>query len=199
MKDLRARLLAADAAAFSKVALHEHRVLDPVVPRLTSSADHGLVWLGVAAALAATGATGRRAAVRGLTSMSVASGVANGPAKWSVRRARPSLADVPALRQLARQPRTSSFPSGHSATAAAFATGVALESPSRAVPVILLAAGVAYGRVHTGVHYPSDVLAGVAVGAASAVVVRRIWPTRPATGTRDRAALRCAATARTRH
>lgn len=179
MSDLRARLLEADSVVFRRVARYEHRVVDSVVPRLTNSADHGLLWFGVAGALALTGVKGRRAAVRGLMSLSVASGVANGPAKWSVRRSRPSLVDVPPLRQLARQPRTTSFPSGHSASAAAFAAGVALESPLRAAPVAVLAAGVAYGRIHTGVHYPSDVVAGVVLGAASAVVVRRVWPARP--------------------
>ena len=39
------------------------------------------------------------------------------------------------------------------------------ESPARALPVVVMAAGVAYGRVHIGVHYPSDVVAGVALGA----------------------------------
>ena len=179
MSDLRTRVLDADVAVFRRVARFEHRVVDTVVPRLTNSADHGLLWLGVAGALALTGMKGRRAAVRGLMSLSVASGVANGPAKWSFRRSRPSLIDVPPLRQLSRQPRTTSFPSGHSASAAAFAAGVALESPLRAAPVAVLAAGVAYGRVHTGVHYPSDVVAGVVVGVASAVVVRRVWPARP--------------------
>ena len=179
MTSLRTRFVDLDSGAFRRVARYEHKAVDVVVPRLTNSADHGLLWLVVAGALALTGVAGRRAAVRGLMSMSVASGVANGPAKWTVRRPRPSLVDVPALRHLPRQPRTTSFPSGHSASAAAFATGVALESPLRAAPVALLAAGVAYGRVHTGVHYPSDVLAGVALGAASAVVVRRVWPTRP--------------------
>jgi len=178
---LRAGVVDADQRAFRWVARKEHPILDEVVPWLTSAADHGLVWMGVAGVLAVTGVKGRRAAVRGLMSLSVASGVANGPAKWAVRRRRPSLVDVPPLRQLARQPRTTSFPSGHSASAAAFATGVMLESPARAIPVVAIAAGVAYGRVHIGVHYPSDVLAGVALGAASAVVVRRVWPTRPST------------------
>jgi len=177
---LRGRLLDADSAVFRRVARAEHRSVDTVVPRLTNAADHGLLWFGVAGVLALTGVPGRRAAVRGLMSLGVASGVANGPAKWAVRRRRPPLIDVPPLRQLSRQPRTTSFPSGHSASAAAFATGVALESPGRAVPVAVAAAGVAYGRVHTGVHYPSDVVAGVVLGAACAVVVQRVWPARPA-------------------
>jgi undecaprenyl-diphosphatase len=80
---------------------------------------------------------------------------------------------------LLRQPTTSSFPSGHSTSAAAFAVGASLEQPRLAAPVGLLAAGVAYGRVYTGVHYPGDVLAGVALGAACAAAVKRVWPAKP--------------------
>lgn len=176
---IRAREL--DRAAFLAVARTDQPLVDPVVPRLTSLADNGLLWVLFAIALSLTGTRGRRAAVRGLMSLNVASGIANGPLKWTFRRRRPSLVDVPVVRQLTRQPRTTSFPSGHSASAAAFATGVVLESPLRGVPAVAAAAGVAYGRVHTGVHYPSDVAAGVAVGVASAVVVRRVWPVRPDT------------------
>ncbi|MGB8649604.1 MAG: phosphatase PAP2 family protein, partial [Mycobacteriales bacterium] len=105
--------------------------------------------------------------------------VANVPAKLATRRSRPQLHHVPLPRQLLRQPSTSSFPSGHSASAAAFTAGVALEAPLLAAPVGVLAAGVAYGRVHTGVHYPGDVVAGVALGTAAALVVKRVWPSRP--------------------
>ncbi len=152
-------------------------MLDRVLPPLTTSADHGLLWLAVSGALALSGQ--RRAAVRGLLSLGVASALANLPAKHTAQRRRPGLNGVPLARQLLRQPSTSSFPSGHSASAAAFATGVALESPLLGAPVGLLAAGVAYGRVHTGVHYPGDVVAGIALGTASALAVRRAWPARP--------------------
>ncbi len=105
--------------------------------------------------------------------------MANLPAKYATRRARPQLTGVPIGRQLLRQPTTTSFPSGHSASAAAFALGVAMEAPLLAPPVAALAAGVAYGRVHTGVHYPGDVVAGLALGSVSALVVKRVWPVRP--------------------
>jgi diacylglycerol kinase family enzyme/membrane-associated phospholipid phosphatase len=171
------RLDALDLRLFRAAARRDSAFLDRVLPRLTRSADHGLIWYGVAGALAVSGQ--RRAAVRGLASLAVASAVANVPAKLAVRRGRPQLHPVPVPRQLLRQPTTSSFPSGHSASAAAFTTGVALESPLLAAPVGLLAAGVAYGRVHTGVHYPGDVVAGLALGAACAVAVKRVWPARP--------------------
>ena len=172
------RLDSLDRRLFVRAQRADTPVLDKVLPPLTSSADHGGLWLGVAGLLALSGQ--RRAAVRGLASLGVASAVANGPLKYASRRPRPGLDGVPVLRQLAMQPHTTSFPSGHSASAAAFAMGVALEDPLLAVPVGALAAGVAYGRVHTGVHYPGDVVAGIALGAAAAVAVKRVWPARPA-------------------
>jgi undecaprenyl-diphosphatase len=175
--DVVTRLGALDRRVFAAAHRADTPVLDKVLPPLTTSANHGRLWLGVAAVLALTGR--RRAAVRGLASLGVASAVANGPAKLMTRRARPGLQDVPLLRQLTLQPTTSSFPSGHSASAGAFALGVSLEEPQLALPIGALAAGVAWGRVHTGVHYPGDVAAGLALGAASALVVKRVWPARP--------------------
>ena len=61
-------------------------------------------------------------------------------------------------------PVSTSFPSGHSATAFAFATGVGHVLPTASIPLQGLAALVAYSRIHTGVHYPGDVLAGALSG-----------------------------------
>ncbi|WP_037664717.1 phosphatase PAP2 family protein, partial [Streptomyces aurantiacus] len=91
---------------------------------------------------------------------------------------RPGLETVPLVRRLKRQPVTTSFPSGHSASAAAFAAGVALESPRLGAAVAPLAGAVALSRVYTGVHFPSDVLAGAALGAGAALAVRGLVPTR---------------------
>lgn len=173
------RLDALDVALYRRAAATHTPVLDATLPRLTRSADSGRLWLGIAAALALSGRDGRRAALRGVLSLALASATANVPAKLSARRTRPDLWPVPLVRHLRRQPTTTSFPSGHSASAAAFATGVAMELPLLAAPVGVLAAGVAYGRVHTGVHYPGDVVAGLAVGVTAALVVRRTWPVRP--------------------
>ena len=70
-------------------------------------------------------------------------------------------------------PTSTSFPSGHSAAAFAFATGVGHVLPSAAVPLRALAALVAYSRVHTGVHYPGDVVAGALIGSALAQLATR--------------------------
>ena len=144
-----------------------------------SAADHGLLWTGLAIGLWVTGdKRARRAAWRGIGGLAAASAAANMAAKGLAGRDRPDV-HVPACRQLPQAPRTTSFPSGHAASAAAFATGVALELPSLAMPVIVLAAAVSASRVVTGVHYPSDVLAGFAIGAGVGAATLHWWPRPP--------------------
>lgn len=62
-----------------------------------------------------------------------------------------------------------SFPSGHAATSFAGATLLALLAPRFAVPLLALAALIAWSRVYVGVHFPLDVLAGAALGVAVAL------------------------------
>ena len=152
------------------------------MPTVSRLANRGFLWIVLAGALCATGwVTGdrwaRRAAWRGLGSLAAASVMANVIAKGLSGRRRPDV-QVPAARRLPR-PASPSFPSGHAANAAAFATGVAIEKPSLAGPAIALAAAVSASRVATGVHYPSDVLAGTAIGAAAGLMTLRWWPRRP--------------------
>lgn len=174
------------AAAFSRAdrslftALAGGRpLIDPLLPRLSHAADHGLLWWGVAAALGTTKGRRRPAAARGLLGLGVASVIANGPAKFVFRRDRPPTHGIPPLRRLSRDMSTFSFPSGHAASAAAFATGVALDAPAAAVPVAALAAAVAFSRVYVGVHYPGDVLAGVALGVGAGLLTTKVMPRRP--------------------
>lgn len=171
-----------DKALFSEVAERHWPGAEPVLPRLSHAANHGRLWFAVAAGVAATGGrTGRRAAARGLGSLALASLTVNTAGKGAVRRTRPIMDAVPVIRQLRRQPVTSSFPSGHAASAAAFAAGMAIESPRWGLVVAPIAASVAFSRIYTGVHYPSDVVAGAALGLGAALVVRALVPTAPGT------------------
>ena len=70
-------------------------------------------------------------------------------------------------------PVSRSFPSGHSPQAFAFATGVGEVSPGAAIPLRALAVAVAYSRVHTGVHYPGDVIGGALTGVTVAELTLR--------------------------
>lgn len=176
---VRDALLALDCRLFEFAAERNWPLAEPVLPRLSRSANHGVLWFATAAAMAASRTPrARRAAARGLASLSLASLTINTLGKRSVRRPRPVLDPVPLVRQLKRQPITTSFPSGHSASAAAFAAGVALESPAWGAVVAPVAWSVALSRVYTGVHFPSDVLAGAALGVGAAYAVRGMVPTR---------------------
>ncbi|MEU5886957.1 phosphatase PAP2 family protein [Streptomyces sp. NPDC047461] len=176
---VRDTLLALDCRLFEFAAARNWPLAEPVLPRLSRSANHGVLWFAAAAAMAASRTPrARRAAARGLASLSLASLTINTLGKRSVRRTRPVLDPVPLVRQLKRQPITASFPSGHSASAAAFAAGVALESPAWGAAVAPIAWSVALSRVYTGVHFPSDVLAGAALGVGAAYAVRGMVPTR---------------------
>ena len=159
---------------------------DEALLRLSKAANHGRLWFAVAAVLGARKGTGRRAAVRAVGSLAVSSALTNVVAKQLFDRVRPDYGGLAPLRRLRRAPISSSFPSGHSASAGAFATAVALESPLLGAAVVPLAAAVAYSRVHVGVHYPGDVLAGAALGTGIALATRHWWPVHPAVPARVR-------------
>ncbi|UQA91195.1 bifunctional phosphatase PAP2/diacylglycerol kinase family protein [Streptomyces halobius] len=176
---VRTLLRTLDHAVFRRVGERSWPMAEPVLPRLSRSANHGLLWGGVAVGMWALGGTrGRRAAVRGVASLALVSATVNTLGKGAVRRKRPVLDAVPVVRHLPRQPVTSSFPSGHAASAVAFTVGVALESRGWGAALAPVAASVAFSRIYTGVHYPSDVLVGSALGVGAAFAVRGLVPSR---------------------
>jgi membrane-associated phospholipid phosphatase len=160
-----------DVAVYAAIAATPTPAMDVTLRRLSHAADRSRLWLGCAAVLGAFGGRGRAAAANGLASIALTSAVVNLVLKPIGDRRRPdrrTLA-VPLARQVT-MPRSSSWPSGHSASAFAFATGVGAAWPAAGVPLSALASLVAYSRVHTGVHYPSDTIAGTVAGVALAPV-----------------------------
>jgi membrane-associated phospholipid phosphatase len=150
--------------------------LDRALVGVTRAANYSRIWLIIAGALAVLGGPrGQRAAGRGVVAVAIAAAVANGPAKLLVRRRRPFSSSRPAR---IRMPRSTSFPSGHSATAFAFVTGACGELPVLTPVLLPLAGAVAYSRVYTGVHYPSDVAAGAGIGIVCGALALRLplWP-----------------------
>jgi membrane-associated phospholipid phosphatase len=156
-----------DRGVYAAIAAAPTPSLDRPLRRLSAAANHSKIWLVIAAALAvAGGQAGRRAAVRGSAAIGVSSALVNLGVKSLYGRRRPDRAGVgvPGGRHVA-MPASSSFPSGHSASGFAFASAVGRELPWLSLPLRLLAATVAYSRVHTGVHYPGDALAGSVIGS----------------------------------
>ncbi|HET6949041.1 MAG TPA: phosphatase PAP2 family protein, partial [Acidimicrobiales bacterium] len=168
-----------DRLAYGAVARTHTPAIDVPLRRLSGFANHSKPWFLVAAALALVGGpAGRRAAVRGVVAIGAASLVVNQPMKLLGGRDRPDRDHhaVPDDRRLP-MPTSTSFPSGHSASAAAFAVAVGDAVPALRLPLGAAAGTVAFSRVHTGVHYPGDVLVGAATGALLGRLVTR-WAQR---------------------
>ncbi|MEV5431811.1 phosphatase PAP2 family protein [Streptomyces sp. NPDC052701] len=183
-------LRAVDGALYAAVAATPTPTLDRALRRLSHTADHSKISFAVAAALALGGSRPRRAALAGVGAIGVASASANLLGKRLVRRARPDreAARVTVDRHVP-MPTSASFPSGHTASAVAFATAVGVVLPPAAVPLGVLAGAVGYSRVHTGVHYPGDVAAGAVLGIASAATALAAAAAAAAPSSRWRAAL----------
>jgi membrane-associated phospholipid phosphatase len=165
-----------DTAVYAAVAGTETPGLDVAMRRLSGAADQSKLWFATAAAVALLGGpTGKKAAARGLASLGIASAFANLVAKPLTVRRRPDREQLEVLAaRHVPMPKSSSFPSGHAASAFAFATGTGSVMPALSAPLRGLATLVGYSRVHTGVHYPADVLVGAFIGVSAAELTGRL-------------------------
>lgn len=164
---------AADDALLVAAARLRRPDLDRIVAGYSSLGNFGVGWvaLGVAASL-----------VKRNPRLAVATAVAvwgtlgvNYGVKLIAKRERPNLEDAP---QAIEAPTSSSFPSSHAAMSAAAAVVLGDAIPFARVPLKLVAVSMAYTRVHLGVHHPSDVVAGYALGAVTGRVARLFVPAR---------------------
>lgn len=138
---------------------------------LSHVGEHALGWMAIAAAgmAADPGRRGRWAMVGVGTFTAHAASVV---LKRVVRRRRP---DHPAVRVGVGTPSKLSFPSSHATSTTAFALLAGSVSGVPVAPVLVPV--MLASRLVLGVHYPSDVLAGAAVGAGTAAATRAAWPT----------------------
>ncbi|MCT9080889.1 phosphatase PAP2 family protein [Streptomyces fulvoviolaceus] len=171
-RELLRDLAALDQALYEAVRITRTPTLDYALRRLSAAADHSKISFVVAGLLALRPGRPRRAAALGVAAVGVASASANLLGKRLVRRPRPHRAeDSPFPGRHVPMPKSASFPSGHTASAVAFAAAVGPAFPVATVPLGLLACAVGYSRIHTGVHYPGDVVAGAVLGTGAAAVV----------------------------
>ncbi|HET7507072.1 MAG TPA: phosphatase PAP2 family protein [Solirubrobacterales bacterium] len=88
-----------------------------------------------------------------------------------VDRARPFVADPHGVHLFTAHAPDPGFPSDHATAAFAIAAAVFLRKPGWGIAALVAATVLSVGRVALGVHYPSDVLAGAALGSAAALVL----------------------------
>jgi undecaprenyl-diphosphatase len=129
--------------------------------------EHAAVWLALGAAGSLLDRP-RRHAWRRATAAVAGTYVLNTAIKLVVRRPRPRLAGLPPLTET---PTELSFPSAHTSTSVA-ATLLYSRLGVPAFPMLELSAALAYSRIYLGVHYPSDLLGGAALGALVGLALR---------------------------
>ncbi len=151
--------------------LRGHPGLDRLFYTASEAADHSILWhgLGVTRALMCRRP---RFALQLSSALGLESALVNGPVKWAFRRSRPPPRG-PRPHRL-RQPRTTSFPSGHASAAMVAASLLSRGSRWWGPGWYGLAGLVALSRIHVRIHHASDVAAGLAVGAVLGTLARRI-------------------------
>ena len=135
--------------------------MEKAIRRFSKAGEHGALWYSISALGALRSSGPRRAAYLRAAAMVFGSFVANQAVKIAVRRPRPMLDDLPPL---IHTMSNRSYPSAHATTslAAAGALSRALPAP----PLYAVAGAMAFSRLYLGVHYPSDIVAGAALGVA---------------------------------
>ncbi len=150
--------------------------IDAVAKVITGLGDHGVLWTGIAMWRGRRSGPTRRASIRALGVAGVSSTLVNTGIKQVVGRERPDQTDLRISNAgvAVREPKTSSFPSGH--TLAAFCAAAVLSRPGdRSGNAFLYSAAglIGVSRIHLRAHHASDVVGGVVIGTALGLVVRR--------------------------
>ena len=153
--------------------LRGNPVTDRVFYAASALGDHSLIWLMLGALRGLRSEHDWHAAVRTGAGVGIESALVNIGIKSLFRRTRPV---YDGLRPLPlRRPRTSSFPSGHATSAFCAAALLSEDDPLKPV-YYAVALVVAWSRVYVKIHHPSDVVAGMVVGAALGRLGRKLAP-----------------------
>ena len=156
-----------------------HDLLTPLFTFYTHLGDHGLVWIALCLVLLCFKKT-RKAGLAGLLALLLSLIFTNLTLTHLVSRTRPWLT-VEGLLPLVAEPDPNSFPSGHTSAAFAAATAWALTFSRRWMGAagLACAALMAFSRLYVGVHFPTDVAAGVLVGLLCGWLSCLIWRRTP--------------------
>ncbi|MBO5489090.1 MAG: phosphatase PAP2 family protein [Eubacterium sp.] len=99
--------------------------------------------------------------------------IGNGVLKNLIARPRPCWRNEDIL-LLAKVPTDYSFPSGHTMVSFEAATSIFLANKKWGIPALILASAIGFSRIYLGVHYVTDVLAGVVIGVLLAVLAKKV-------------------------
>ncbi|QYN38943.1 phosphatase PAP2 family protein [Pseudonocardia sp. DSM 110487] len=143
------------------------------VTGVSALAYGGGLWLAIAAVMAARPGRLRQCARDGAVAVVLASATAHLLSRLLPRQ-RPAADQLPAYQALLRKPTSPSFPSSHTSVAIAFTTALARRSRWVGFGIAPLALAVAYSRIRTWAHWPSDVVFGALLGVVVGEAAHRL-------------------------
>lgn len=166
---------AAELEVLDWIAQHLHTdLLDSIMPWISRLANSGGIWLLLGVLLMTLNRKERRVGGQVLLSMLLSLFFCNLILKNTVGRLRPFVQN-PLVELLIAAPGDPSFPSGHSSVSFAAAAVLMLNGSKGRWAALVLAGLIAFSRLYLYVHFPSDVLAGAALGIVCGLLSRQIW------------------------
>ena len=154
--------------------LRGNKAVDRVMYAATELGDFGLLWLLIGTTKGLRSDRDAADAVRIAAVLGAESVLVNGIIKSFFRRERPEWEQERSYK--IRQPRSSSFPSGHASSAFTAAALLSQSTPKLRPVWYATAVVVATSRAHVRIHHASDVLGGVATGLVLGRIATRLWP-----------------------
>lgn len=151
-----------------------HRpLLNKIMVAATIAGNTGTIWLLIAVPMLLN-QSARNKGIKLVLSLLLTGFVGEIIIKRLVGRMRPSKA-IEQEKLLIKKPITYSFPSGHTSSSFAAALTISLNYPNFTIPVFFLAGTISFSRLYLRVHYPSDILAGAALGVICSLIVNAFY------------------------
>ena len=151
-----------------------HRpILNKIMIAITTAGNTGTIWLLIAVPMLLN-PSARNKGIKLILSLLLTGFIGEIIIKRLVGRMRPSKS-IEQEKLLIKEPITYSFPSGHTSSSFAAAVTIFLNYPNFAIAAFVLAGAIAFSRLYLKVHYPSDILAGAALGIICSLVVNAFY------------------------
>lgn len=147
--------------------------LDEIMVFFSNIGNAGLIWIFLAG-LMVISKRYRKGGIIAFIALGIGLLVANVALKPLVARIRPCDINT-AVDLLIARPTDFSFPSGHTVSSFAAAVSILFVSKRWGLDALILASVIAFSRLYLYVHFPSDIIAGIAIGIISAFVAREIY------------------------
>lgn len=153
--------------------LTNNTFFDQIMPVISAMGDLGAIWI-IISLLLMLKKEYRMVGLLCILSLLITTIAGEGIIKHLVQRPRPFV-QFPEIQLLIKEPMSSSFPSGHTASSFAFAFMLAGKLKKAAVPTFIVAIAVAFSRLYLMVHYPTDIIAGILLGFICAKIAELIY------------------------